>query len=73
MTKNTANLAYLCSCLSDYALQIISHLTVTDGNYDVAVNLLNDDFLIEEFIIDETFKQILNESPKYNPKFNGVK
>ena len=35
--------------------------------------MLNDKFLDEEFIIDEIFKQILNESPKYDPEFNGVK
>ena len=60
MTMNSAKLAYLRSCLSDFALQIISHLTVTEDNYDVAINLLNDEFLDEEFIIDEIFKQILN-------------
>ena len=35
--------------------------------------MLNDKFLDEEFIIDEIFKQILNESPKYDLEFNDVK
>lgn len=38
--------------------RIIQHFTINDENYDVAIELLNDDFLDIEFIINEIFKQV---------------
>ena len=45
-TLSSANkLTYLRSYLSGYALKIITHLSVTDDNYDVAFSLLKEEFL----------------------------
>ena len=69
----SVKLTYLRSYLTDYALKIISHLTINDSNYDIAINLLKEEFLDEEFITDEFLKQLCNESPKYDPDFNNVR
>lgn len=67
-----AKLALLKGYLSDYALQLVSHLTLEDGNYDVAVDLLTKEFLDVPFIISEIFKQIISTS-QYDPEFVAVK
>ena len=73
MTSGAAKLSYLRSCLSDYALQTISHLTVNDANFAVAVQLLIDEFLDTDYIVDEIFRQLLDTSPKYDPEFQELK
>ena len=55
----SAKLSYLIGYLRDYALKLVSHLSLTDSNYKVALNLLKEEFLDKEFIIDETLKNIL--------------
>ena len=69
----SVKLTYLRSYLTDYALKIISHLTINDSNYDIAIKLLKDEFLDEEFITDEFLKQLCNETPKYDTEFNNVR
>lgn len=54
-----ARFQYLKSGLTDYVLLIIQHLSICDQNYGVALSLLNKKSLEEEFIVDETLKQIL--------------
>ena len=71
--SKSAKLTYLRSYLTDYAFKVISHLSITDSNYEVALQLLKDEFLDEEYIIDETFKQLLSSSPKYDPSFSEVR
>ena len=39
MSKST-KLAYLIGYLRDYALSVVKHLSITDDNYDVALNML---------------------------------
>ena len=39
--SNANKLTYLLSYLSDYALKIVSHFSVTDDNYDDAFSLLS--------------------------------
>ena len=51
--SNANKLIYLHSYLSGYALKIISHLSVTYGNYDVAFSLLKEEFLDILYIVDE--------------------
>ena len=70
---NSVKLTYLRSYLTGYAYKIISHLSITDDNYEVALSLLKDKFLDTEFIVDEYFRQIVNNAPKYDPKFDSVK
>ena len=52
----SAKLSNLVGYLKGYALKQVSHLSITDENYAIALKLLNDEFLDREFIIDETLK-----------------
>ena len=70
---NANKLTYLHSYLSGYALKIISHLSVTDGNYDVAFSLLNEEFLDIPNIVDESFKTLLSSSPSFDTAFDGLR
>ena len=55
------------------AFRVISHLSVSDDNYDVALKLLKEEFLDEEYIVDETFKLLLSKSPKFDNTFTDVR
>ena len=66
-------LIYLRSFLAGYAFKVISHLSISDSNYAVAIDLLKEEFLDIPFIIDETFKQLRSLSPSYESEFNGVR
>ena len=66
-------MTYLRSYLTGYAYKIISHLSIRDDNYEVALSLLKDEFLGTEFIVDEYFRQRVNNAPKYDPQFDSVK
>ena len=58
-----------------YALKQVSHLSLTDSNYKMALNLLKEEFLDKEFIIDETLKNILKAMPseEYDLEFLNTK
>ena len=59
--------------MSGYALKIISHLSVTDDNYDVAFSLLSkEEFLDIPYIVDESFKTLLSSSPSLDTAFDGL-
>ena len=64
---------YSHSYLSGYALKIISHLSVTDDNYDVAFSLLKEEFLDISYIVDESFKALLSSSPSFDTAFDGLR
>ena len=66
-------LTYLHSYLSGYALKIISHLSVTNDNYDVAFSLLKEEFLDIPYIGDESFKTVLSSSPSFDTAFDGLR
>ena len=51
----SAKLTYLRSYLTGYAYKIISHLSITNDNFDIAITLLKDELLDTEFIADEYF------------------
>ena len=73
-TLSDANkLTYLRSYLSSYALKIITHLSVTDDNYDVAYFLLKEEFLDIPYIVDESFKTLLSSSPSFDTEFDGLR
>ena len=67
--SDSSKLTYLRSYLSGYAFRVISHLSISDDNYKIALKLLKDEFLDEDFIVDETFKLLLSKVPKYDPTF----
>ena len=70
---NANKLTYLCSYLSGYALEIISHLPLTDDNYDVVFSLLREQFLDIHYIVDESFKTLLSSSPSFSTAFDGLR
>ena len=71
--SDSNKLTYLRSYLSGYAFKVISHLSISDDNYKVAMQLLEDEFLDIPFIINESFKQLVASSPKFDPSFAGVR
>ena len=68
-------MSYLVGYLKGYALKQVSHLSITDENYSIAMKLLNDEFLDKEFLIDKTLKNILKAMPSedYDPEYTNVK
>ena len=71
--SNANKLTYLHSYLSGYELKIISHLSVTDDNYDGAFSLLKEEFLDIPYIVDESFKTLLSCSPSFDTAFDGLR
>ena len=71
--SNANKLTYLRSYLSGYAFKIISHLSVNNVNYDVALTLLKEEFLDIPYIIDESFKVLLSSSPSFDTAFDGLR
>ena len=71
--SDALKLSYLRSLLTDYAFAIISHLTINEPNYNIAIDLLKNEFLDNNFIIDEIFSQLIKSFPKYDPEFVSVK
>lgn len=68
---NAVKLQYLWGYHTDYALKIISHLTVSKQNYDIAIYLLKEEFLDNEFIVNEILKQ--TDETKHLFKFEFVR
>ena len=71
--SNKAKLQRLRSQLTGEAFQDISHLSVEDDNYDIAIQLLKDQYLDVPFIIHEIMDQVDSSFPKYDPEFKDVK
>ena len=71
--SDSSKLTYLRSFLSGYAFKVISHLSISDDNYAIALTLLKDEFLDVPYIVDSCFQQILSMSPKFDPSFAGVR
>ena len=70
--SDSSKLTYLRSFLIGYAFKVISHLSISDDNYAVALTLLKDEFLDVPYIVDSLFQQILSMSPKFDPSFAGI-
>ena len=70
-TKQT----YLYGYLKDYALKVVKHLTISDANYHLALQLLKQEFLDVDYIIDETYKNILKAAPSvdFDPEYTSVR
>ena len=73
VSSDKAKLSLLKSYLTGYAVQLISHLTLEEANYEVAIKLFTEEFLDIPLNVDEIFKQLLGASPKYNANFINVK
>ena len=57
MSSDKAKLSFLKSYLTGYAAQLLSHLTLEEANYDVAIKLLTEAFLDIQTIVGR-FSQI---------------
>ena len=55
--SKATKLTYLKSFLKSYAFKLIQHLIVSESNYDLALDLLNKEFLDENAIIEELLKK----------------
>ena len=73
VSSDKAKLSLLKSYLTGYEAQLISHLSLEEANYEVAIKLLTEEFLDIPLILDEMFKQLLDASPKYDGNFINVK
>ncbi|XP_068243599.1 uncharacterized protein [Palaemon carinicauda] len=73
--SNSAKQIYLHGYLRGYALKEVKHLTISDRNYHLAIEMLKEEFLDVNYIIDETFKNILSAAPsaEYDQEFSSVK
>ena len=73
VSSDKAKSSLLKSYLTGYAAQLLSHLTLEEANYEVAIKLLTEEFLDIFLVVDEIFKQLLDASPKYDANFINVK
>ena len=73
LESNKVKLTLLKINLSDYVLQLISHLTLENCNCCVAIDLLKREFLNENLIINAIFNQILSYKPKYDPEYSSIR
>ena len=71
--SNSAKLAHLRGYLRGYAFTVIKHLTISDQNYTVALELLKTEFLDIPFLIDEALKKLLKLSPKNETDYKETK
>ncbi len=74
--SDTAKQIYLLGYLKDYAYTVVSHLSIAEGNYRTAVELLKKEFLDIPFIVDDTLKNIIKATPNDNERdenFTAVK
>ena len=72
LSKST-KLTYLKNYLTGYAYKITAHLQIDDGNYDVAMNLLEKEFLNKEALIDDLFSKLLELKPETDRDFLKTK
>ncbi|XP_068229592.1 uncharacterized protein [Palaemon carinicauda] len=73
--SDSAKQIYLHGYLRGYALKVVKHLTISDRNYHLAIEMLKEEFLDVSYIIDETFKNILSAAPSagYDKEFSSAK
>ena len=55
---------YLKTYLRGYALKLIQHLQITDANYEVALQLLTNEFLNKKSLISDLLDKLLSLKPK---------
>ena len=73
--SDSAKQTYLYGYLRDYALKVVKHLTISDSNYLLAIQMLKQEFLDVNYITDETYKNILKAAPSvdYDPEYTSSK
>ena len=73
--SDSAKQTYLYGYLRDHALKVVKHLTISDSNYLLAIKMLKQEFLDVNYVIDETYKNILKAAPSvdYDPEYTSSK
>ena len=56
--SKTIKLTYLKSYLRGYAFKLVQHLQIVEDNYDIALNLLDSEFMNKNAVIDELLKRL---------------
>jgi len=69
----SAKFTYLKTYLRGYALKVLQHLQVNDENYEVALKLLESEFLNRKAVIDDLYQKLLSLKPKPDPTFLETK
>ena len=72
LESNEVKLTLLKSNLSDYDLQIISHLTLESCNYSIDIGLLKIELLNGNLIINAIFNKILSYKPEYDDEYFSI-
>ena len=62
-------ISYLKSKIQGNAAAFIAYLGPEAGNYQPCIDALKAQYLDEPFLIDEYFKQILNDSPEFDEDY----
>ena len=71
--SSATKLTYLKSYLKGYAHKLVQNLTIIDGNYQVALDLLKKEFLNTEALVDELFRKLYEIKPEYDKDFTKTK
>jgi len=71
--SDSTKLTYLKTYLKGYASKLIQHLQVTNNNYKIALNLLNEEFLNVDALVDDLLKKLLDLKPSFDPTFLKTK
>ena len=64
--SNSTKLTYLKNYVKGYAYKLISHLQISDVNYQIAIEVLEKEFLNKEALIDELFKTLIELKPDFD-------
>ena len=71
--SDSTKLTYLKSFLRGYASKIVQHLQITDENYEIALDLLKNEFLNEDAVVDNLFSKLIDSKPKFDSSFLETK
>ncbi|KAF2897664.1 hypothetical protein ILUMI_08511 [Ignelater luminosus] len=71
--SNIQRFFYLKSCLKGKPLQVISSLEVTDGNYNIALDLLRERYENKRVIVNNHVKRIVEAPSLHKESANGLR
>ena len=71
--SGSTKLTYLKSYLQGYAAKVVQHLNISDSNFEVAIQLLEREFLDLNNLTSELFSKLLKLYPKFDQSFLETK
>ena len=71
--SNKCKLQFLQSKCVGEAGRYIQHLELLDNNYQIAINILEKNYLDKPLIRDELIRRIFNLKPEYDTEYTGTK